>query len=121
MSLKRPAPKSAATVWLEGDQLMVNFESHTVKIPLAKCSVECSGFGQPLVRQLGWHSLLSMLREREIHMNQTIGTRGAPVQYDVEQMVKQFKETRKPVTADAVVDAFSDEEVDEYLKSKGLI
>ena len=96
MSQKYPKPVHAASIWIEGDKIFLDFDSHTVKIPLEKCSIETSSFGNPLARQLGWNSLLRILRDREIAMTApSIAKRGAPVQHDVELMVKTFKEKQE--------------------------
>jgi hypothetical protein len=95
MSKKYPRPDHAVSLWTEGDELFVDFDSHTVRIPLAKCSIECSSFGSPLSRQLGWNTLLTVLRDRErADRKPTIAKEGSPVQYDVEQMIKTFKAKR---------------------------
>jgi hypothetical protein len=95
MSKKYPRPDHAVAVWTQGDELFVDFDSHTVRIPLAKCSIECSGFGSPLSRQLGWNTLMTVLREREkADRAPTIANPGSPVQHDVEKMIKTFKAKR---------------------------
>ena len=120
MSTKYPKPAHAASIWLEGDQLLLDFESHTVKIPLAKCSIECSSFGNPLARQLGWNSLLGILRDREIaQASPTIAKKGAPVQFDVEQMVKAYKAKKTMTLANGV--EVNIEELTQFLKQEGLI
>ncbi len=90
-----PLPSYATSVWLAGDQLHIALpsgpdgKSHTVRIPLAKCSIEQSEGGSTLGRQMGWQALLSILKQRQATQATAIrlGDRASPVQYDIEAML----------------------------------
>jgi hypothetical protein len=94
-----PLPPHAAAIWLAGDTLWLSFESgvdgargHSITIPLSKCSIEQSEWGQPLARQLGWHTLLDILRSRaRAGYTPAIATSGAPSRYQIEGMLKAMK------------------------------
>jgi hypothetical protein len=91
-----PLPAYAMTIWLAGDQIHITLPSgpggkiHTIRIPLAKCSIETSEWGEPLARQRGWLVLLELLKQRQQERTAPIrmGDRAAPVQYDIDQMLK---------------------------------
>lgn len=93
-----PLPSHAAAIWLAGDTLMLSFEGtgeargHTIALPLAKCSIEQSAWGQPLSRQLGWATLLSILRERSrAAYRPSIATKAAPSAYQIEGMLQHIQ------------------------------
>jgi hypothetical protein len=82
-------------IWLAGDTIHLALpsgsdgKSHIVRIPLTKCSIECSEWGQPLARQLGWVVLQDILKQRQQQREAPkIGQRSAPVQYDIEAMLR---------------------------------
>lgn len=90
-----PLPSYAIQVWLAGDTIHLALpsgpvgKSHIVRIPLAKCSIETSEWGQPLARQLGWVVLQDILKQRQQQREAPrIGQRSAPVQYDIEAMLR---------------------------------
>ncbi len=87
---KYPLPSYAANIWLAGDRIAVQFEgSHTIFIDLARCGVECNNSGSTLPTQRGWEVLLSILKDRSrATARPRIAERGAPVQYDIEQMLR---------------------------------
>jgi|SRR5215813_12786482 len=93
MSAKRSIPDHAIHLWIEGDVLYLCMppkgegRSHYLTLPMGKCSVETNDFGQPLGRQRGWMILIDILRQREKSGRTGIGTKGDPVQYDVERML----------------------------------
>jgi hypothetical protein len=90
-----PLPSYAMQIWLAGDTIHLALpsgpdgKSHVVRIPLAKCSIETSEWGQPLARQLGWVVLTDILKQRQQQREAPrIGQRSAPVQYDIEAMLR---------------------------------
>jgi hypothetical protein len=90
-----PLPFYAMQIWLAGDTIHLALpsgqdgKSHIVRIPLAKCSIETSEWGQPLARQLGWVVLQDILKSRQQQREAPrIGQRSAPVQYDIEAMLR---------------------------------
>lgn len=90
-----PLPSYAMQIWLAGDIIHLALpsgpdgKSHVVRIPLAKCSIEQSEWGQPLARQLGWVVLVDILKQRQATREAPrIGQRSAPVQYDIEAMLR---------------------------------
>lgn len=96
-----PLPSYAIQVWLAGDTIHLALpsgpdgKSHVVRIPLAKCSIEQSEGGQPLARQLGWVVLLDILKQRQAAREAPrIGQRSAPVQYDIEAMLRAVSPTK---------------------------
>ena len=71
--------------------------AHVLRIPIEKCGICKSNSGNPLPSQVGWNHLLSILKAQ--HAARTaaercIGTRAAPVQYDLEQ-IKRVLSKRK--------------------------
>ena len=120
MSNKYPVPPHAAKVWTEGHQLFLELDGHAVQIPLDKCSIECGPSGNPLAKQLGWNTLLTVLRDRErAAVAPSIGRAGAPVQYDVERMVKEFKAVKRTTVVGGV--EFDNSELLAFLKKEGLV
>jgi hypothetical protein len=118
MSTKYPVPPYALSIWTVGHELFVGFEGHTVRIPLDKCSIECGPTGNPLARQLGWNTFLSVLRDRERTGHApSIGRAGSPVQYDIEAMVKEFKATKRTTVVEGI--EFSNDEILAFLR-KGV-
>ena len=89
MSERFPPPSYSCTVWTNGLALMVAFPGqHTIAIPLESCGIEKTAGGSPLPSQRGWSVLLRLLNIRRMtSAKQTIGMRGAPVQYDIEKML----------------------------------
>lgn len=93
-----PLPQYAAYIWVEGSDLCLGTppqaeheRGHTVRIPLAKCGVECSEWGTPKASQLGWKVLLDLLtarRRAESRDRFTIATPADPTQYIIEQALK---------------------------------
>lgn len=96
-----PLPSYAMQIWLVGETIHLALpsgpdgKSHIVRIPLAKCSIEQSEWGQPLVRQLGWVVLQDILKSRQQQREAPrIGQRSAPVQYDIEAMLRAVSPTK---------------------------
>lgn len=81
------SPPSAVSVWVEGFALCVRIpNSHTLMLPLNK--LDASGLN------IGYEVFLNILREREKGRG-PIGTKFAPVQYDVEKAVRDFHKRPK--------------------------
>jgi len=99
----RRIPDHAISVWLEGDELKLGLAqpgsrpTAFLTLPLAKCSIEVSEFGQPLARQRGWLILIDLLKERARSGRKTIGFAANPVQYDVDQMLLAMAQTKRVV------------------------
>lgn len=96
-----PLPSYAMQIWLAGDTIHLALpsgpegKSHVVRIQLAKCSIEQSEWGQPLARQLGWVVLQDILKQRQAAREAPkIGQRSAPVQYDIEAMLRAVTPTK---------------------------
>lgn len=91
-----PLPSYTTVIWLAGDQIHLSLpsgpdgKSHTIRIPLAKCSIESGEWGEPLARQRGWLVLLDILKQRQQERQQPVrlGDRAAPVQYDIDAMLR---------------------------------
>jgi hypothetical protein len=119
MSAKYPVPLHACRVWTEGHQLFLDFNGHAVQISLDKCSIECGPSNSPLARQLGWSTLLTILRDRErAGVAPSIGQHGAPVQHNVEAMVKEFKAKRTTKIGGI---EFDNAELLAFLRKEGLV
>ena len=81
-----------------GEFICLSFESpirtarvHTIKIPIDRCGIKRNKSGNPLPDQVGWHQLLSILkaqRSAKSDEDRKIGTKAAPVQYDLERIKK---------------------------------
>lgn len=91
-----PLPSYATTIWLDGTgNLCLALPSgpqnhpHVVRIPLAKCSIEKSEGGGTLGRQMGWQTLLEILKQKVASQTRPVrlGDRASPVQYDIEAML----------------------------------
>jgi|SRR5215475_11998181 len=73
-------------VWTVGRSLFVECDGQVLEIPLAKCEIITSTWGQPLARQRGWVIFMDILRSRERASRKvTIGTRACPLQYTIER------------------------------------
>lgn len=92
-----PLPSYATTIWLDGTGNLClavasgpDSKSHTIRIPLAKCSIEQAEGGSTLGRQMGWQALLSILKQQQATQARPVrlGDRAAPVQYDIEAMLR---------------------------------
>lgn len=91
-----PLPSYVTSIWLAGDQIFMALPSgpdgkiHTIKVPLAKCSIETSEWGEPLASQRGWMVVLDILKQRqqERQAPARLGDRAAPVQYDIDAMLR---------------------------------
>lgn len=72
------APDHAVTLWVKGDNFCVRFpDQHSVAIPISSPAL-----------------LVRILRERErLAKGATIGTEGAPVQYDIDAIARQLAST----------------------------
>lgn len=93
--MKTPIPDHAIRIWLAGDEIHMAFDSpesaphHTIKIPIGKCSIETTEWGSPLSRQLGWYSLMSILKSAEqAGRKGQIAEASAPSSYQLEQMLR---------------------------------
>jgi len=80
MSDEYPLPAHAAYIWLRGDQIFLglpplpgNRHGHTVHFTADERGIQI---------------MLDILRARSFTQTSGIGTRGAPVQYDIEQIRK---------------------------------
>jgi hypothetical protein len=83
-----PVPAEAIPIWLEGESICLGLPGHNLKIPLARCSIERTGWGTIMSRQTGWAGLLRVLMDRALAKQPpTIGQRGDPVQYDLDRML----------------------------------
>lgn len=108
-----PVPSYAAHLWVVGDQIKLglppleqNQQSHTVSMPFTIA---------------GMQALLMILRDRERQrVRQTVGTKAAPTQYNVEEMLKLMKKApKKPkVEAASVADCLELEISTEDLKAE---
>lgn len=114
-----PLPSYAATIWLAGENICIALpsgasqKSHTIRIPVAKCSIETSEWGEPLARQRGWMVLLDILKQRQQLREAPIGTRAAPVQYDIEEMLRAIQPKRYTTSGQEEIsydDLFKDEQ-----------
>jgi len=92
-----PIPSYASTIWLDGKGNIClalpsgpESKAHTITIPLAKCSIEQSEGGSTLGRQMGWQALLAVLKQRQASQSRPVrlGDRAAPVQYDIDAMLR---------------------------------
>lgn len=108
MSETYPLPAHAISVWIAGDKLCLGIppcgdsKPHTLYIPLDRCGVEVSAFGQPLASQRGWFAILDILKERArgsyrnrkglIFDQPQLGTRADPPQYQLDQILKAMAE-----------------------------
>ena len=89
-----PLPSHCAGIWTNGMEVLVSFpgtggsRGHTVRLPLDKLNVpDGAAFA-------GWRILRDLLFARmrsENETQRTIGTRGAPVQYDLEVMLRSMR------------------------------
>jgi hypothetical protein len=91
MSELYPAPSYAATIWTTGDTIHLALpaqygedKGHSVVFPNSSA---------------GWMAISMILRDRERaeRTNRRVGTAGAPVQYDLDKVLKQLT-AGKPVT-----------------------
>lgn len=91
-----PLPSYATTIWLAADHICLALPSgpdskaHVIRIPLQKCSIERTDSGSTLGTQMGWQALLEILKQRAATQERPIrlGDRGAPVQYDIDAMLR---------------------------------
>lgn len=103
-----PLPSHAISVWLAGDTLWARFPPTT---PGGK------GHSAPFpATPEGFALALSILRERATaNYTMTIGTRAAPVRYDLEKIAQALKEGTTYAKKKR-----EKEEADEFLKEIGL-
>lgn len=92
-----PLPSYAAYIWHSGDAIHILFPSdaeagktHSIRIPLERAGVEYNNWGQPLPSQRGWKFLLDTLLARSTDERFSVGTRAAPTQYDLDNIVKHW-------------------------------
>lgn len=91
-----PLPSYATTIWLAGDHLCLALPSgpdskpHIVRVPIAKCSIERTDGGSTKSTQLGWQAILEILKQRAATQERPVrlGDRAAPVQYDMDAMLR---------------------------------
>jgi len=120
MSKKYPVPAHSANIWTEGHKLFLELGGHAVQISLDKCSIETGPSNAPLARQLGWSTLLSVLRSRETAGHTpSIGQKGSPVQHDIERMVKEYKAKKRTTVIGGM--EFDSDELLGFLKKEGII
>lgn len=96
-----PLPSHAASIWLTGEALFLALpgtngaRGHTVRIPRGRC--EAPG---DIAALSGWSVLLELLRQRmhaaEEGTRASIGTRAAPVQYDIDGMLRSLGKRSVP-------------------------
>jgi hypothetical protein len=97
-----PLPACAVSIWLVGDRLMIGVppvgdeRASTKVIPLDRCHVVKNSSSQT-----GWQFILNLLRDRaqmaRENQKSTIGSKGDPVQYDIDEMLKLMRRsTVKP-------------------------
>lgn len=91
-----PVPQHAAYVWIVGDELFLglpplpgNAQGHTVH------------FGAD---ERGIKIILDVLRSRSTSLRSYIGTKGSPVQYDIEQIHKIMGKKRAEKEKDLEMD-----------------
>lgn len=111
-----PLPSYAASIWLSSDEIHLAFPSpldapsHVVKFP---------------ANERGLALALAILRERskiESATDALIGTKAAPVQYDVEEMYRQITASPKfkELEAKKAVSEMEKKEATEFLAELGL-
>ena len=91
-----PLPSYVTQIWLAGDFIHMALPSgpdgkiHVIKVPVGKCSIETSEWGEPLASQRGWMVVLDLLKQRqqERAAPSRLGDRAAPVQYDIDAMLR---------------------------------
>lgn len=83
-----PLPDYAASIWLIGDEIALclpaqveGARAHTIQLPAT---------------DKGMVALMTILRDRARASNRTIGTKAAPVQYDVEALLRGMSITKVP-------------------------
>jgi hypothetical protein len=85
------APQHACSIWLNGDELRLGFEGpsgamHSVAIPRSALHTPDGAAFR------GWAILFDILRRREGSSRvPSIGQRSAPVQYDIEAMLRKVR------------------------------
>jgi len=95
-----PLPSHAVSIWLAGDRLMIGVppvgdeRPSTKVIPLDNCFYDDKNVGQR-----GWAVLLNLLRDRSRMEREGkkpwLGTKGDPVQYDIEKMLKHMRREQR--------------------------
>jgi len=102
-----PIPSHAAHIWKDEKNLYLGLppkaedgRGHVLVIPLSRCEFSYSGWGTITAGQTGWKQLLEMLSARDedsaARQPSPIGTKGAPVQYDLDQVLKTMTIKKKP-------------------------
>jgi hypothetical protein len=89
-------PSYATTCWFADNHLCLAIPSgpdskaHVIRIPLVKCSIEKTDSGSILGRQQGWQAILEILTQRARTQEKPVrlGDRAAPVQYDIDAMLR---------------------------------
>lgn len=103
-----PVPAHAAHVWITNGALHLGLppsgpdsRGTTVVIPLDRCGIVHNESGlAPRADQLGWQALLTTLQARTHQARpHSIGTPGAPVQYDLDRVLKSMGRTSVPKAA----------------------
>lgn len=83
-------PLHAASIWLEGNEIVLRFEdSHEVRLPHKK--INANGV------DIGYTVLMDILQERAAApaSQKKIGYAASPVQYDIEGIIRAFSGTVK--------------------------
>ena len=96
-STRLRAPASAVYIWTEGDLIYLLIPSpttdktHTIRFPNTPT---------------GWIAVNSTLRAREVSeaSARTVGNKPAPVQYDIDEMLKTLKKSPNPRIKKAPLD-----------------
>lgn len=104
-----PVPSNAAHIWIANGALHIGLpptstqsRGTSVVIPLDKCGIVPNESGMaPRADQMGWQALLNTLhaRARREPTSSTVGTPGAPAQYDIERVLKAMGRTTIPKAA----------------------
>ena len=80
-----PPPSYAASIWLNGDVLMLAVsEAGTVAIPIERLEPQADQQGNVVPGNRGLAVILDILRARMANRAPKIGERAAPVKWDVE-------------------------------------
>ena len=99
MSETYPLPSHACHIWLDSDgniclgipPLREGDHGHTLIFPQEKLKLKVRSKGDSVhASQLGWLSIFKTLNERSQAV-EPIGRPSAPVQYDIEQIMKNLK------------------------------
>lgn len=100
MSEPYPLPGYACSIWFTGTGVALSFppqgdeqKGSTIHIPLERCGIESSDWGEPLASQRGWAVLLTALKQRYAGAKEfrKLSQPGQPSQYEVERALANDK------------------------------